>query len=83
MWWRSATLPPQASDVPRLGGATHAETWQGRHMVQRHAGNWTEDGHNTPAPRHGGQLQVFDVSILCSTQHHLHFSPGRLPSHLG
>ena len=52
-------------------------------MVQRLAGGLTEGGHNTPAPRHGGQLQVFDVSILCSTQHHLHFSPGRLPGHLG
>ena len=81
MWQRSATLPAQPSDVPRLGGETQAETLQGRHMVQRLAGNWTEGGHNTPAPRHGGQLQVFDVSILCSTQHHLHFSQGRLPDH--
>ena len=65
-------FPPQPSDVPRLGGVTHAETSQGRHMVQRLAGGWTGGGHNTPAPHHGGQLQVFDVSILCSTQHHGH-----------
>ena len=41
-------------------------------MVQRLAGGWTDGDHNTSEPRHGGQLQVFDVSILCSTQHHLH-----------
>ena len=75
--------PPQPSDVPRMGGAPHAKASQGRHMVQRLAGGWTECGHNTPAPRHGGQLQVFDVYILCSTQHHLHFSPRRLQGHLG
>ena len=83
MWWRSATLPASAKDIPRLGGASDAETSQGIHMVQRLAGGWTEVGHNTPAPRHGGQLQVFDVSILRFTQHYLHFSPRRLPGHLG
>ena len=40
---------------------------QGRHMVQRLAGGLTEGGHTTPAPRHEGQLQVFDVSFLCSS----------------
>ena len=64
--------PPQPSDVPRLGGGNQAETSQGRHMVQRLAGDWTECDHNTLAPRQRRQLQVFDVSILCSTQHHLH-----------
>ena len=70
MWWRSATLP--ASALPRLGGVTHAKTSQVRHVVQRLARGWAEGGHYTPAPRHGGQLQVFVVSILCSTQDHLH-----------
>ena len=64
--------PRQPSDLPRLDGANQADTSQGRHMVLKLAGGWTEGGHNTPAPRHGGQLQVFDVSILCSTQHILH-----------
>ena len=36
---------PQPSDVPRLGGAIHAETSQGSHMVQRLAGGRTGGGH--------------------------------------
>ena len=70
-------------DVPRRGGATHAETTEERHVVQRLAGDWTEGGHHTQAPGHRGLLQVVDVPVICAAQHHLPFSPGRLPGHLG
>ena len=41
-------------DVPRRGGATQAEATEERRLVHRLAGGWTEGGHHTHAPVHGG-----------------------------